>query len=113
MLIHCSLFKLKPQTSPEVRDRIVTEFRELGLKIPYIRQITAGINTSDFSVIRRIAASKGVSHVQEGYDLAVIIRLDSIEDYYAYCADESHWELVRQYLLPNQAERASIQFALD
>jgi Stress responsive A/B Barrel Domain len=113
MLIHCSLFKLKPQTSPEVRDRIVTEFRELGLKIPYIRQITAGINTSDFSVIRRIAASKGVSYVQEGYDLAVIIHLDSIEDYYAYCADESHWELVRQFLLPNQAERASIQMASD
>jgi hypothetical protein len=113
MLIHCSLFKLKPQTSPEVRDRIVTEFRELGPKIPYIRKITAGTNTSDFSVIRRIAASKGVSHVQEGYDVAVIIHMDSIEDYYAYCAEESHWEVVRKYLLPNQAERASIQIASD
>jgi hypothetical protein len=113
MLIHCSLFKLKPGASAEMRDRIVTEFRELGNKIPYIRKITVGKNTSDIGVIRRIAASKGVSKVQEGYDFAVLIYFDSVEDYYTYCADETHWELVRNYLLPNQEARASIQIASD
>jgi hypothetical protein len=114
MLIHCSLFKLKPGTSPEVRDRLVTEFRGLGAKIPYIRKITVGTNTSDYDVIRGIAASKGFqAKIPDGYDFAAVIHFDSLDDYYRYCADDSHLDLVRSQLLPNQESRASIQMAAD
>jgi hypothetical protein len=110
MLIHCSVFKFKPETSPATAAEIVAQFEALGQKLPYIKSLLVGLNASDITVIRAIAARGGVHHLPPGFDLAVVIGFDSVSDYYRYAEDESHWELVRKYLLPNQEARASVQF---
>jgi hypothetical protein len=110
MLVHCSLFKFKPETTADQAAQIVAQFEALGQKLPYIKKMTVGLNVSDIKIIREIAASSGVHHVQDPYHLAAVIHFETLEDYYRYGADETHSDFVRRYLIPNQESRASVQF---
>ena len=112
MLWHCSLFTFKPETSEATIAAIAQEFRALGRKLAYVRSVSVARSASDFSIIKGIAEARGVKHLEPGYELVALLGFDRIEDYYRYCDDEDHWTLVRQFLLPNQRARASIQFEL-
>ncbi len=59
MLIHCSVFKFKPETTAAQAAQIVAEFEALGKKLPYVKKIMVGLNASDINVIRAIAGYSG------------------------------------------------------
>lgn len=89
MLTHVVLFKLKTpddRTIAETKRRIA----ELKEKIPHIRSLEVG---SD------------VLKSERSYDIALIVRLDSLEDLGAYQLHPAHQELVR-YL--NEVRESSI-----
>jgi hypothetical protein len=110
MLVHTSLFRFKPDTPSSVIDEIEDAFKALGTKLPYIRKVFFARNGGEFEVTRAIAARRGVAHLKPGYDLIVIIHFDSIEDYHRYSDDDDHWAIVGELLVPNQQDRASIQY---
>jgi len=95
---HCSLFKFKQGTSPELIDTIVSEFRALDGKIPVVKQLVVGRN---------------IGFMSDNYDMAANILFDTIDDYRAYAENETHWTFVRTHLLPNLETRCAVQFDLD
>lgn len=98
MIRHCSLFKFRDGTSPELIDEIVRAFRALDNKIPVVKQLTVGRN---------------VGFMPDNYDIAANVLFESIDDYRIYAEDETHWAFVRAYLLPNLEKRCAVQFDLD
>lgn len=98
MIRHCSLFKFKDGTSPELIDEIVAAFRALDGKIPVVKQLTVGRN---------------IGFMPDNYDIAANVLFESIDDYRIYAEDETHWAFVRAYLLPNLETRCAVQFDLD
>ncbi|PDO09994.1 MAG: stress responsive protein [Candidatus Reconcilbacillus cellulovorans] len=93
MLTHVVLFKLKTpddRTIEETKRRIA----ELKEKIPLIRALEVGTD---------------ILKSERSYDVALIVRFDSLEDLGAYQLHPAHQELV-QYLNEVRESSVSVDF---
>ncbi|MET4898521.1 Dabb family protein [Sphingomonadaceae bacterium jetA1] len=100
MIVHCSLWKFKDGTSPELVEDIVQRWRALEAIVPSVRKIEAGPDLGNWD---------------ENYDIAALIYFDGPEGYESYRTNEDHLAFAMEFLVPNidgLHMRAAVQFTL-
>jgi hypothetical protein len=97
LIRHCSLFRFNPDVSDETKDRILSEFSRLRDSIDAIDSLEIGRNMGDRS---------------DNFDLGVCMSFESFDRYKEYRSHPDHVYFYKNFLIPFQKERASIQFLL-
>jgi Stress responsive A/B Barrel Domain len=95
MIRHNVLFKWKPETTDEEKQRVATELAKLPSIVPSLRAFASGPDA-------------GLA--QGNFDFTASADFDDEAGFFAYRDDPAHREIVERYILPITAQRVAVQF---
>lgn len=97
MFRHCVMFRFKENVGPETVTAIEAQLQGLA-KLPMVRAYHFGPDAV----------------LAEGnFDYALVADFDDPAGYQAYAMDAEHQRVLAEYLRPNIAERAAVQYTLS
>lgn len=85
MIEHLVLFKVKPGTPATETERMINALRSLKTKVPGIRELTCGANTSERS---------------QGYTHGLFVRFATQNDLASYITHAEHQRAVAECIRP-------------
>lgn len=97
MFRHCVMFRFKESVGPETVASIEAQLQGLA-KLPMVRGYQYGPDAG----------------LAEGnFDYMLVADFEDEAAYQAYAVDADHQRVLAEYLRPNIAERAAVQYALS
>ncbi len=91
---HVVVLQLKPQTSNEQRDRIVTELRALPGLIPALRAYSVGVDA-------RLR--------DDNFDIAIVADFDDSAGFAQYRDHPEHLRVIKDHIAQHVSARAAVQ----
>lgn len=86
MIDHIVSLKTKPEVSQETAQKIVDGLRDLKKKLPFVVDITSGLNFTDRN---------------QGYNIGLAVRLKTREDIMRYREHPDHVKVLKELIQPN------------
>lgn len=96
MFRHCVMFRFKPEVNPATLATIEQQLQGLA-RLPMVRAYQYGPDA---------ALAEG------NFDYVLVADFDDVDAYQAYAVDPEHQRVLAEFLRPNIAERAAVQYAL-
>jgi hypothetical protein len=96
MIRHMVLFSWKPEATEEQKQRVSVEIAKLPSIVPSIRAFASGPDA-------------GLGRTNH-FDFAVSVDFDDKAGLLAYRENPGHQDIVRRYIQPITAQRATVQF---
>ena len=97
MFRHCVMFRFNSNVDPATVTAIESQLAELA-RLPMVRGYQYGPD----------------AQLAEGnFDYVLVADFDDVAGYQAYAVDAQHQRVLKDYLRPNIADRAAVQYALD
>jgi uncharacterized protein (DUF1330 family) len=97
MVQHISLYKLRPEVTPDRLEEMMRRTRSQLLKIPEVLSVKAGKKIDPFSE----------------WPFSIILEFDSL-DKQAMCYDDPIWvKFTHEVIRPNTSEQLTLNYELD